>query len=328
MNTRNILYSLLSLALLSSCGKERDLTYQGADVVEFSNPVTGVNSKVTGQSIGGTSVLGDNPNIPIRGDRDSIVVQLVGRQHSEPISVSYNVNPGTAVEGTQYEILGTRGTVVIPANQSSAAIRLRLLNSSSASALATVSFTITGTNVGTVGVSENYKNFAVSIFPMLAFVDRNLAGTQGNYLNSKNGEVMAGTTGATAPDIAVNLVSRTVNGVVSLVPILVSPRTLSGNAAASATTYSNRVFAPAATVPAHLLTSWATIQLGTVTSTTVAGIPTSGATATATVNDTVDIVENGIYGFRSGSGKKGYIRVKKVPVAGVGPIVLDVMSQP
>lgn len=330
MKTKNILYILLSVALLSSCGKERDLTYQGADVVEFSNPITGVNSKITGQSIGGISVLGDNPNIPIRGERDSVIIQLVGRQRSEPITISYSITPGTAVEGTDFEIIGTRGAVVIPANQSATAIRLRLLNSSvTPTNLATVSFRITGTSAGDVGVSENYKNFALSIFPMKAYLDRVLAGGQGNYLATQNGLIYGNATGnAATADIAVTLVSRSVNGVVSTVPVLISPRTLSGNAAASATTYSNRVFVPASTVPGYLLSSWATGQLGAVTAATVNAIPTSGATAAAVVNDSVDLVENGIYGFRTGAGKKGYIRVKKLPVAGSGAITIDVMAQP
>lgn len=330
MKTKNILYILLSVALLSSCGKARDLTYQGADVVEFSNPITGVNSKVTGQSIGGTSVLGDNPNIPIRGERDSIIVQLVGRQRNEPITVSYTITPGTAVEGTDFEIIGTRGSVVIPANQSATAIRLRLLNSSlTPSNLATVSFRITGTSVGDVGVSENYKNFALSVFPMKAYLDRALAATQGNYLATQNGLIYANATGnAATADIAVTFVSRTINGATTMVPILISPRTLSGNAAASATTYSSRVFVPAGTVPAYLLSSWATSQLGIVTASSINAIPTTGSTASATVNDSVDLVVNGIYGFRTGAGKKGYIRVKQLPVSGSGTITIDIMAQP
>lgn len=332
MKINKSIYIILAAMTILSC-KKRDLTYTGPAVVEFNNPVTGVNTKLAGASIGGISVVGDNANIPIRGDRDSIVVQLVGPQRNQPVDITYTVVPGTAVEGTDYEILGTRGTVTIPANASAAAIRLRLFNTSTvATNVKTVSFRISNTNVNEVGVSENYRTYALSIYPMKAYVDRVISaqgGTQGSYFSTSTGLTYTSTTGAgVAADIAYTVVSRTVNGAATLVPVLISPEVLSGNVAASATKYSARVFVPAATVPAYLQKSWATSQLGAVTAATVSAIPVTGATATAAVNNSVDIVENGIYGFVNESGKKGYIRVKSLTAGISGAVTFDVMAQP
>jgi len=329
MKLNHSIYIILVAITTLSCRKERDLTYQGPDVVEFSNPLTGVNTKLAGQSIGGISVVGDNANIPIRGDRDSIIIQLVGPQRSQAIDIDYTVVPGTAVEGTDYEIIGTRGKVTIPANSSAAAIRVRLLNTSTTPAnVRTVSFRISNTSVGDVGVSENYRTYALSIFPMKAYVNAVLS-AQSSYFASSNGQVYSSTAGAgAAADIAYTVTTRVVNGVSALVPVFISPEVLSGNAAASATKYSARVFVPAATVPAYLQSSWATTQLGGVTAVTVAAIPVTGATATAAVNNSVDIVENGIYGFVSESGKKGYIRVKSITAGISGAVTFDVMAQP
>jgi len=330
MKLNQSIYIILLAITTLSCRKERDLTYQGPDVVEFSNPITGVNTKLTGQSIGGTSVVGDNANIPIRGDRDSIIIQLVGPQRAQAIDIDYTVVPGTAVEGTDYEILGTRGKVTIPANASAAAIRVRLLNTSTN--VRTVSFRISNTNVGDVGVSENYRTYALSIFPMKAYVNKVISaqsGSQGSYFASSTGQVYTSTIGAgVAADIAYTVVSRVVSGVTTLVPVFISPETLSGNVATSATKFSARVFVPAATVPAYLQSSWATTQLGTVTAVTVAAIPVTGATAAAAVSNSVDIVENGIYGFVNESGKKGYIRVKTITAGISGAVTFDVMAQP
>ena len=333
MKLNQSIYIILLAITTLSCRKERDLTYQGPDVVEFSNPITGVNSKLAGQSIGGTSVVGDNANIPIRGDRDSIIIQLVGPQRAQAIDIDYTVVPGTAVEGTDYEILGTRGKVTIPANASATAIQVRLLNTSTTSTnVRTVSFRISNTSVGDVGVSENYRTYALSIFPMKAYVNKVISaqsGSQGSYFASSTGQVYTSTMGAgVAADVAYTVVSRVVSGVTTLVPVFISPETLSGNVAASATKFSARVFVPAATVPAYLQSSWATTQLGTVTAVTVAAIPVTGATAAAAVSNSVDIVENGIYGFVNESGKKGYIRVKTITAGISGAVTFDVMAQP
>lgn len=312
-------------AVVSSCKKERDLSYQGPDVVEFSNPVTGINTKLAGQSIGGISVLGDNANIPVRGDRDSIVINLVAPHRAEAITVNYTITGGTAVEGTDYEIIGTKGSAVIAANSSEAVIRLRLLNTSlTPTDVKTVNFNITGTDKADVGINANYRTFALSIYPMKAWVNKTISTTAGLYFAAANGVTYTSATGNPAlADIAVNFSFRTANGVTY--PALTAPRALSGNATASATRYSARVFVPAATVPEYLQASWATTQLGNISSVAVNAIPVSGTTAAALTLESVEIVKDGIYGFINGNGKKGYIRIKSIlPTA----VTFDVMVQP
>lgn len=319
MKLTRYIYIVALAAAFTSCRKERDLTYTGPAVIEFDNPITGSNSKTTGQSIGGTSVLGDNANIPIRGDQDSAIVQLVSAQRSTPVTITYNVVPGTAVEGTDFTIVGTRGSVTIPANASSTAIRFKVLNSSTTpNTNRTVSFVLTGTNQPDVTISANYKTYAVTIYPMKAYLSKALT-TASAYLSTANGTVYTAPTGnAGYTDIAFTTVTRTVGTTPTVFPALTGT-------VGSDTRFSARVFVPAATVPAYLQASWATTQLGAQTATTVAAIPTSGTTATAAINQTVEVVENGIYGFVNGQGKKGYIRIKTVSNTAV---TLDVMVQP
>lgn len=325
MKLIKLTYILMIAAVITSCKKERDLSYQGPDVVEFSNPVTGVNSKLAGQSIGGISVVGDNASIPVRGDRDSIVINLVAPHRGEPITVNYTITGGTAVQGTDYEIIGTTGSAVIAANSSVAVIRLRLLNASvTPTDIKTLNFRITGTDKSDVGVSENYRTFALSIYPMKAWVNKTVSTTGGVYFSSANGVTYSSAAGNVAlADIAVNFSSRVANGVTY--PALTSPRLLSGNAQASATRYSARVFIPAATVPEYLLASWATTQLGNISSASVNAIPVTGTAAAAATLESVEIVKDGIYGFVNSNGKKGYIRIKSILAA---TITFDVMAQP
>ncbi len=328
---QSIVFALL-VTTLWSC-KKRDLTYQGQTLVEFSNPISGRNEKTTGPSIGGTSVLGDNPNIPIRGDRDSLIVQLIGPHRNAPVEVSYTVQAGTAVEGVDFEIIGTKGKVVIPANSSSAAIHLQLKNSSTTpSNVKRVTFTLSGTNQGEVGLSANYVSYVVNIYPMKAHLNKELStpsGAKGSYLASSTGQVFTTVAGnAASIDIAYDFVTRVSGGTTTTVPVFISPRSLSGDATASATKYSTRVFTPPASVPSHLQASYATTQLGTLTATNVNAIPVTGTAAGAAVNDSVDIVENGIYTFVNGNGKKGYLRVKQIVTGASGSVKFDVMAQP
>lgn len=328
MNKRSIFFILISVAIFS-CRKERDLTYQGPDVLEFSNPITGTLDKLTGQSIGGASVLGDNANIPIRGDRDSVVVNLVGRQRSTPINVKYEVVTAgsTAVEGVDYEFVGTKGNAMIAANSSTTAVYFRSLNASVNPAdVKRLNLRLTGSDLADVGVSENYKTFAVSIFPMKAYVDKTLGA--GRYFSSRNGEVYANPTGnPQVADIAYTVVTRTVNGTATEFPTLISPFRLVGGTA-SDSKFSQRVFTPAANVPDYLQYSYATLQLANASSVTVNAIPVTGTTATAAVNPSVEIVRNGIYGFVNAAGKKAYIRIKSITAGAAGSVSFDIMTQP
>ena len=56
-------------------------------------------------------------------------VHLVAPQVDERITINYSIS-GTAVEGKDFEILGNRGTVVIPRNDSFGFIDLKLINNS------------------------------------------------------------------------------------------------------------------------------------------------------------------------------------------------------
>jgi hypothetical protein len=88
---------------------EQEIRYTGSDYVRFTDT-----SLVYKESIGKV--------IPIR-------VHLVGKASDLPITVTYAVS-GTAVEGRDYTIEGTKGTVTIPAGGYFGEINLRLINNS------------------------------------------------------------------------------------------------------------------------------------------------------------------------------------------------------
>ncbi|UFH56088.1 hypothetical protein [Spirosoma sp. KNUC1025] len=75
----------------------------------------------------------------------SIKVHNVGPQLSQPITVNYTVN-GSAREGKDYTIVGTKGTVIIPANKSFGEISVQLINNAN-NILNTQSLTFTLTGV-------------------------------------------------------------------------------------------------------------------------------------------------------------------------------------
>ena len=74
----------------------------------------------------------------------AIEVHNTGPQLSQPITVNYTVS-GTAREGKEYSIVGTKGTVVIPANKSTGAISVQLINNANNILESqTLTFTLTG----------------------------------------------------------------------------------------------------------------------------------------------------------------------------------------
>ena len=75
----------------------------------------------------------------------TIQVHNAGPQLSQPITVNYTVS-GTAREGKEYTIVGTKGTVVIPANKSTGTISVRLINNAN-NILESQSLTFTLTSV-------------------------------------------------------------------------------------------------------------------------------------------------------------------------------------
>ena len=297
--------------LFLACRKERDLSYQGATVVEFSNPITGTNSKVMGPTIGGGTLLGDNPSIPIKGDRDSVLIQLVGAQRTTPIRINYEVIAGTAVEGVDFEIVGERGHVTIEPNQSAAAIYMRLMNAEiNPTAIKTVQFRIVDTDQTDIKPSANYSSFSVSIFPMKVFLNKSLSPNTA-YLSLADGIAYAQPEGnAVAVDFAY-IAGETAQ--------LASP-------AGRSTLFSQRLFAPAENVPTYLQASYVSLQLNNASSTTINAIPESGTASNAVTATSVAIVTNGVYAFKTTEGKKGYIRIKELVVGGT--LLMDIMYQP
>ena len=82
----------------------------------------------------------------------AIQVHNVGPQLDQPITITYTVS-GTAREGKDYTIVGTKGTVVIPAKQSSGSIMLQLINNANNILDSqTLTFTLTGVQPNTLQV--------------------------------------------------------------------------------------------------------------------------------------------------------------------------------
>lgn len=305
-------YQSIALALImavGACREERDLTYQGPKVVEFSNPITGTNSKLMGASIGGGTGYGDNPEIPIKGDRDSVVVQLVGEQLAEAFEVQYDVEEGSAVEGVDYEFISERGVIAFAPFTSSAAIYLRLLNKDTdPAAVKNLQLILRGTSRTDVSPSANYSVFSVNIYPMNSYLDRSLTSTN-SYFSLADGESYPSSAGNPSPvDLLFNGSTAT----------LESPEGRS-------TTFSQRLFIPGNDVPEYLQASYVTLQLNNANSTTINALPTTGTTANAVVNSSVALLQHGVYAFQNSEGKKGYIRIKTLSSTAVD---FDVMVQP
>ena len=75
----------------------------------------------------------------------SIRVHNAGPVLAQPITINYIIS-GTAREGKEYNIVGTKGTVIIPTNASSGNIVVRLINNAN-NILESTSLTITLTSV-------------------------------------------------------------------------------------------------------------------------------------------------------------------------------------
>ena len=148
---------------LSSCFENPSWTYDLAPVVEFKNPRTGFATQPANNVSNGVS----QRTIRQLLKRDSILVQLVGAQRAEPISVGYiiDANKSTAVENINYRILDTKGTVTIPANSSSAYLKFEILAGIPDNIAATQNYPLVITLVGNdqIKPSENYKTFTLNI---------------------------------------------------------------------------------------------------------------------------------------------------------------------
>jgi Calx-beta domain len=127
-NTKKIIYHSIILSLvtsllfLASC-KEEMITFAGQSFVRFTDT---------------TLTFSESYTKAIK-----IKVNNAGAALSEGVTVSYTVG-GTAKEGRDYKIEGTKGTVFIPSGQSFGEISVKLLNNSNnILESSTIEFTLT-----------------------------------------------------------------------------------------------------------------------------------------------------------------------------------------
>lgn len=99
-------FSIAGLLLFLACEPE-DLTFKGPFHVRFTDTVAAVRESAPGLA--------------------NIRVHNAGPKIGQAITISYTIG-GTAREGIDYAVVGTKGTVTIPANQSTGNIQLRLIN--------------------------------------------------------------------------------------------------------------------------------------------------------------------------------------------------------
>ncbi len=152
---------VLSL-LLSSCFENPSWTYEGPTIVEFKNPRAGFATQPANNVQNGIRARIIRQGI----SRDSILIQLVGAQRPVDTTVPYSIDPSsTAVEGTNYAFVGTKGTLTIPANSSAAYLVFRFLPGIPATAPATQGSTLVLNLDGSseVPASVNYKTFTFTI---------------------------------------------------------------------------------------------------------------------------------------------------------------------
>ncbi len=140
---RHWLMTLLTVAVVGwgagACEKtDVDRTFEGPYFVRFTDS---------------TLTYKESYSKPI-----SILVHNVGPQLDQPITINYTIN-GTAREGKDYTIVGTKGTVIIPAKQSSGAISIQLINNANNILESTsLTFTLTSVQPSTLQVGFGQNN--------------------------------------------------------------------------------------------------------------------------------------------------------------------------
>jgi hypothetical protein len=166
---------LLVIMSSTSC-KKPDLTYNGPAVVEFA-PLTTSSTYTTA-----FSATIKQANYTLLVDTLELTVNLVGKQQNKDINVEYSlvtdkvvdfpsvtyfIDPTTAVEGTHFSFLPVRsgtanGVMTIPANSSFGKIKL---NSIAAQVSPDVSKRVVIKLISTsdVNVNPNYQYFIVII---------------------------------------------------------------------------------------------------------------------------------------------------------------------
>lgn len=124
----------------------------------------------------------------------AIQVHNVGPQLDQPITVNYVIS-GTAREGKDYSIVGTKGTVVIPARASSGNIMVQLINNANnILESSSLTFTLTGVQPSTLQVGFGQNNIVGKTL-VLTIQDDCLLG--GSYTGTQK----YGTQTATVPNI-------------------------------------------------------------------------------------------------------------------------------
>lgn len=156
-------FSFICLGLLlGGCMPKDDLTYQGPNVVEFKNHLLGRVAARQPAGVTLNAVLGRTASVNTRVT-DTIYVQLVGAQQDSPIDVNFNVAANsTAVAGTHYNFRPAGSTkVTIPAKSSVGYILVDMIPGSIPSGTFPLVINLTGN--GTIGASQNYKTFTLTL---------------------------------------------------------------------------------------------------------------------------------------------------------------------
>lgn len=126
----------------------------------------------------------------------AIEVHNAGPQLDQPITVNYTVT-GTAREGKEYTIAGTKGTVVIPAKTSKGSIMVQLINNANNILESTsLTFTLTGVSPNTLQVGFGKENSIGKSITLTIQDDCLLGGTY-------TGTQKYGTQTASVSDIAI-----------------------------------------------------------------------------------------------------------------------------
>ena len=176
------LYGLIGMVMLLAVGifscetSDIDRTFEGPYFVRFTDT---------------TVTYKESYSKPI-----AIQVHNVGPILDQPITVNYVIS-GTAREGKEYNLVGTKGTVVIPAKASTGSIMVQLINNANNILESTsLTFTLTGVQPSTLQVGFG-QNSIVGKTLVLTIQDDCLLG--GSYTGTQK----YGAQTATVPNIAI-----------------------------------------------------------------------------------------------------------------------------
>ncbi len=157
---KRILFAMLTGVILAGClMPEEDKAFHGASVVEFKN------HRTTGTGFMANNTF-NSRTVTQAVVRDSVLVQLVGPHRGTAIEASWEIDAAsTAVEGVNYTITSTKGTVRIEPNASFGWIKFDVLGGGipAGGAQRTIVFRLNGSNE--VPASENYRTFNYNIRP-------------------------------------------------------------------------------------------------------------------------------------------------------------------